>query len=120
MSDFPVKNIPDPPPDAKRTWGIFLIPRDKAPDEGFILCHGTHGGVRPVTDKGRGKSRWRAWWLPLRGTSPVTGEPNVVPEGPHYKHHHDIHALLDELTVDIEVREKLEAAMAKLRDGREQ
>jgi hypothetical protein len=77
-----------------RTWGIFLIPRDKAPDEGFLLCH------TPASASGKRKARWRAWWLPLQGDSKITGEKGVVPEGPHYRAAPDINILLDTLIED--------------------
>ncbi len=85
----------EPRPDVERLWGVFLIPRDKAPDEGFMLAHTSEGRSGP-----KRKPRWRAWWLPLRGRSEVTGEENVVPLGSYYRADYDILKLLDTLAED--------------------
>lgn len=42
-------SLPGPSPSGLRLWGIYLIPRDRAPDEGYIL-----------TRNSAGKKVWRA------------------------------------------------------------
>lgn len=78
-----------------RTWGLFFIPRDKAPTEGFFLAHTSPGRSGP-----KRQARWRAWWLPLTGRSVVTREEAVIPEGPHYRANANLVSLLLELTED--------------------
>ena len=82
-----------------RSWGIFLIPRDKAPDEGFMLTYGTHGGHIPTTEKGHAKAKWRAWWLPLKLTKTNHGKV-LAPGGKSYRDSKDIHVLIQELVDD--------------------
>lgn len=44
-----------------RTWGVYLIPRDKAPDEGFIIIRNTKA--------------WRLGWQAYRTTDCIDGVP---------------------------------------------
>lgn len=81
-----------------RLWCIALIPRDKLPDEGFMLAYTTRGGGVPQTEAGRKIARWRAWWLPLKGWDAENDCPR--PDGPHYRADKDIHNLIEELTED--------------------
>lgn len=70
-----------------RTWGLYFIPRDKAPDEGFLLTYTRKGGTTPGVQEHRG-ARWKAWWLPHDPES----------DQPHYKHDGDVVRLIDKLS----------------------
>lgn len=61
-----------------RAWGLYLIPRDKAPDEGWLIT--------------KGYACWRAWRLPI--------DHDGIPLGKAYRYDHSVEELVDNLMED--------------------